>query len=167
MYCSSFNASSSRGRLLREVAAPKRNLSFQSSISAMVRPCVLAASWIDVCPLRMLRTKAPLRFAIQRCVSCSFSIVHLQDNSVLMVARFQWGQYKSLGLNAFLMRRRATFRATRRVSLMRQRRNLQSHQAQKPRSFSSFWAALYLLTCFTNIYIFGKTSIGELEWTLS
>src|SRR5206468_9111457 len=66
LICSSFNASSSLGRLRSAFSAPTRNFSRQSSTSATVSPWVRAASATDVSPFRMLTTSATRRFAVHR-----------------------------------------------------------------------------------------------------
>lgn len=70
---SSLWASSSRGFERRAFSAPERNFSFQSSTSATVSPCCLAASCDVVSPRRIVRTRAARRFAVHRCVPLSLS----------------------------------------------------------------------------------------------
>jgi len=83
--CSSLAASSSRGRARSAFSPAAKNCSFQRSISAMVRPCLRAASAAEVSPFTMLRTTAVLRFAVQRCTSSGTSVMNATSLSALIM----------------------------------------------------------------------------------
>ena len=56
-------------------ASSSRRRKAPRSISAIVRPCLRAASAAEVSPLTMLITTAALRFAVQRCTSSGASLM--------------------------------------------------------------------------------------------
>ncbi len=86
LICSSFRASSSRGRLRRAFSAPSRNFSRQSSTSATVSSCVRAASATEVSPFKMLTTSATSRLAVHRSMGsiASPAIRHAIDEDDMM-----------------------------------------------------------------------------------
>src|SRR5680860_271339 len=73
LICSSFWASSSRGRVRSAFSAARRNFSRQSSTSATVRPCLRTASCTEVSPRMMLTINAERLLAVHRWTSSGSS----------------------------------------------------------------------------------------------
>jgi len=84
--CSSLAASSSFGRARRAFSPAAKNCSFQRSISAIVKPCLRAASAAEVSPLTMLITTAALRLVVQRCTSSGTSVMTATSFTLIMNA---------------------------------------------------------------------------------
>src|SRR5660398_142642 len=92
LICSSFWASSSRGRVRSALSAARRNFSRQSSTSATVRPCLRTASCTEVSPRMMLTINAERLLAVHRWTSSGSSSLTITTSCHDFTMAYWWLQ---------------------------------------------------------------------------